>query len=356
MSDLNVDQRLKKLNIIREKVASMDIDTKANESMSSAQAGYGDEFVPSDLASQVMGLVRDSSTILSKLPAPIAMPTNPYTLPVEGADMSWYHTAENTDVAGTPATTSKAATDDIVLTAKKQSASVYASGELDDDSIVNIKAYLAAKFAASYGENIDDIILNGDTETGATGNVNLDDAAPTAGTNWLALDGLRKSALVTNTATANINVGTLDIADIRSMRATMGIKGAQPEKLLMIMDYATYYKILGLGQVETVEKFGLNATIVNGVLLAVDGIEVMVSSQMSKTEADGKVSTTGGNNTLGQIILVYREDVITGFRRDLSIFTEYLPVTDQYRWTAHVRFALAIKAADSVAVGRNITV
>jgi hypothetical protein len=48
--------------------------------------------------------------------------------------------------------------------------------------------------------------------------------------------------------------------------------------------------------------------------------------------------------------------VITGFRRDLSIFTEYLPVTDQYRWTAHVRFALAIKAADSVAVGRNITV
>lgn len=165
---------------------------------------------------------------------------------------------------------------------------------------------------------------------------------------------MRKSAIVTNSKT--VNAGTLDIADIRSLRGQLGIKGAKPNNLLAIMDYSTYYKLLGLAQVETVEKFGLNATVVNGVLTAIDGIEVLVSSQAGLTEADGKISATAGNNTLGQIVLVYKPDIVTGFKRDLAIFTEYLPEVDQYRWTAHVRFALAIKAADSVAAAINITV
>lgn len=175
-----LEKRLEKLDFIRAKVAEVTTEVKANEAMHSTQSGYGDEFVPTDLATQVLQLVRDEDTILSKLPAPIVMPTNPYDIPIEGADMTWYHTSENTGVAGTAVTTSKAATSKITLTAKKFSSSVYGTGELDDDSIVNIRDYLASKFAASYAENLDDVILNGDTETGATGNVNKDDGAPTA--------------------------------------------------------------------------------------------------------------------------------------------------------------------------------
>ena len=148
MDNLNLEGRMAKLDLIRKNIA--DMDTKANESMSAAQAGYGDEFVPTDLATQVMGLVRDDDTILSKLPAPIAMTSNPYNIPIEGADMTRYNTAEQTGVAGTAVTVSKAGTSDITLTAKKQSSSVYATGELDDDSIINIKDYLSSKFAASY--------------------------------------------------------------------------------------------------------------------------------------------------------------------------------------------------------------
>ena len=114
--------------------------------------------------------------------------------------------------------------------------------------------------------------------------------------------------------------------------------------------------LLGLGQAETIEKFGGSATIVNGVLKAIDGIEILPTSLMGLTEADGKISTTPGNNTLGQAMLIYKPDIITGFKRNLSVFTEYLPEVDQYRFTGHVRFALKIRGTDSCAMIRNITV
>jgi hypothetical protein len=52
--------------------------------MSSTQAGYGDEFVPTDLASNVLANVdRTETSLWSKLAPAINMPTNPYKFPVE---------------------------------------------------------------------------------------------------------------------------------------------------------------------------------------------------------------------------------------------------------------------------------
>lgn len=351
--------RIKKLESLRKAIGAMEakeaeVEIKSNESMSTGQDGYGQDFVPTDLAGFIISEVRNKSTLMSKLPTPIVMPSATYTIPVEGADPTWYATSENANVTGTAVTTSKAGTNDLVLTAKKFSTSVYASGELDEDSIINIKQYLGDKFAKSYADLLDNVILNGDTTTAATGNVNMDDEAPTAGSYFLHLDGARKAA-ITNSKT--VNAGTLDVADIRSARALLGLKGLDPSQLVLCMDLATYYKILSLGQVETIEKFGGAATIVNGVITAIDGIEILGTSLLGKTEADGKISfDTPANNTLGQAILIYKPDMYTGFKRNLSIFTEYLPEYDQYRFTGHVRFALKIKSTDSVASLINITV
>jgi len=68
----------------------------------------------------------------------------------------------------------------ITLVSKKFSAVTYLSGELDEDSIVSIRPYVEQKISNAYIELLDKVIINGDTVTAATGNVNLDDAAPTA--------------------------------------------------------------------------------------------------------------------------------------------------------------------------------
>ena len=323
------------------------------DAMDTAESGAGSDYIDTGMASTVLQKVRDAQSVLSKLPTPLVMPTASWVVPTEWADPTFYATSENTAGPGTEYTSSNAGTGSITLVSKKFSAVTYLSGELDEDSIVSIRPYVEGKIANAYTELLDKVMINGDTTTAATWNVNLDDAAPTAGTYYLHMNGFRKAA-IDNSKT--VNAGTLDSTDFRAARKLLGKKGLNPDKLLWILGSDVYYKLLGLTQVETIEKFGTAATFVNGRLATVDGIEVVTNGDVPLTEADGKVSTTAGNNTLGTAILVYRDDIITGFKRELKTNVEYLPQVDQFRISAHTRFAMKIKDTDSCASLINVTV
>ena len=126
---------------------------------------------------------------------------------------------------------------------------------------------------------------------------------------------------------------------------------------MLVLPTDVYYNALGITQAETVEKFGGRATVVNGVLAAIDGIEIHATGLIGNAEADGKISAlTPANNTLGRALLVYKPDLIHGFKRDMQMFVEYLPEYDQFRFTSHFRYAINIKSTDSVVAGINITV
>lgn len=295
-----MEKRMQNLKAIQAAVSGKDanevrnisrgIEKRANESMSTGQDGYGQDFIPSDLASTVLQKIREQGTLMSELPSPIVMPTSTYTIPVEGGDPTWFATSESTNVVATEYSNSKAGTDDLVLTAKKYTGMVYASGELEEDSIVNIRTYLTDKLSRSYSELLDKVVLNGDTTTAGTGNVNSDDGAPTAGSYFLHQNGIFKKVI----GTTEVDAGTLDLADIRAARKAMGKKGMNPSDLVLTVNQGVYFKLLGLTQAETMEKFGVNATVVNGVLSAIDGIKVLPLSTdiIGDAKADGKISTT----------------------------------------------------------------
>lgn len=345
---------LRKMQANLEQNAAEWIEVRSNEAMTTWQNGYGQDFVPTDLASMILTTARNTDSFYSKLGAPIIMPSSVYTIPVEWTDPTWYASSEQANVTATAVTTSKAGTGDIVLTAKKYSMSTYTSGELDEDSIINIKSYISDKIGVSYAELLDKIWYNGDTTTDATGNVNMDDEAPTAGSYFLHQNGLFYSAIANS---MTVNAGTLDLADIRGLRKLMGLKGLDPSKLLLIPNTDTYFKLLALTQAETMEKFGWQATVLNGRLAAIDGIEVMPTSLFGNAEADGKLSyDTPSNNTLGRMLLVYKPDLLHGFKRNIQVFTDYLPEYDQYRFTAHFRYAIKLRATNSATAAINITV
>ena len=323
------------------------------DAMDTAESGAGSDFVDTGMASTVLQKVRDAQSVLSKLPTPLMMPTASWVIPTEWADPTFYGTTENTAGPWTEYTSSNAGTGSITLTAKKFTAITYLSGELDEDAIVSIRPYVEDKIAKAYIELLDKVIINGDTTTGATWNVNSDDWAPTAWTYYLQMDWMRKAA-ITNSKT--VNAGTLDSTDFRAARKLLGKKGLNPDKLLWILSADVYYKLLNLTQAETIEKFGTAATFSNGTISAVDGIEIVTNGDVPNTEADGKVSTTPANNTVGTAVLVYREDIITWFKRELKTNVEYLPELDQFRISAHTRFALTIKDTDSVASLINVTI
>jgi hypothetical protein len=86
-----------------------------------------------------------------------------------------------------------------------------------------------------------------------------------------------------------------------------------------------------------VDKFGQNATILTGEVGSLFNHPIIVSMAMPLTEADGKVSTTGSNNTKGQVVAFNRRAFKVGWRRRVKVETERIPATDQTRLVYSLR-------------------
>ena len=106
----------------------------------------------------------------------------------------------------------------------------------------------------------------------------------------------------------------------------------------------------------TMDKAGPKATAMTGQIGFIDGIPVLTSAEFGLTEADGKISTTAGNNTLGQCLYVYRPSWTVGYRRKVNLTVDYLSYFDSYQLTASVRIAFAHFDNDSASVLYNLAV
>jgi hypothetical protein len=215
------------------------------------------------------------------------------------------------------------------------------SGEMEEDSIIPFVPFLRMQAANSLAHYLDSLVLNGDNTNAATGNINLDDADPADTKHYLAYDGIRHAALVDNTANAvdvggtaytydhflNIKAKMLDYTNLMDWGHPVN-----PEDLVYVCDPESGDKISALDEVLTVDKYGPGATVLSGELARIAGRHPLVSSiAVPKTEADGKVSNTGANNTLGQTVVFNRRGAVLGWRRRVMVETERLPASDQTR-------------------------
>lgn len=267
------------------------IKTNANEAMSTGQAGFGKEFVEEViLATELIDRLRESGSILSKATIK-QMGGKKVDTPVRGAKLRMVGTTENSAapqggaVAGE---NKKGKTASVSLEAKTLIITVYYSDELLEDSVIDIAEFVMGEITDAYETSIHEIIINGDVDTGANTNINIIDGNTSAlpdgnKTDFLKFDGGRKFA-IQNSATVDAG-GNLAVENIRAARAKMGVKGLNPKNLVMIPDTATYFELMNLSQVETIEKFGDAATIKDGVLVAIDGIEIVNREEMLRATA-----------------------------------------------------------------------
>jgi HK97 family phage major capsid protein len=180
---------------------------KGDELSYSAQTGFGDEWVPDLWSSQIWQKARQDNVILPLFRS-IEMPSNPFELPIEGTDPSVYFVPETSDEtqlslgSGNPIPDSKIGSGKVQLSAKKLALRVGFSAELVEDAITPVLNIYREQAMQAIADSIDYVLLNGDVESGATGNINSDAAAPNATDRFMAFDGLRKLGLVTNTDNA----------------------------------------------------------------------------------------------------------------------------------------------------------
>ncbi|MGQ9850855.1 MAG: phage major capsid protein [Aggregatilineaceae bacterium] len=333
---------------------------KADELMHTGLSGYGSEWVPDIWSSELWRKARAENVILPLFRV-VEMPSNPFELPISGTDPTVYYVPETQDEddltlgASNPLPDSQIGSGKVTLTAKKLALRVGFSAELVEDAALPLIPLYREQALRVMADAIDHVLLNGDTTTASTGNINSDDAAPEATAKYLAFDGLRKLPLVIAPAQALDANGAPSVALLRAARFLMPARySLRPKDCAWIVDGSTYAKLLSDPDLATVDKFGPHATVLTGEIAKVDGVPVLVSAEMPLTQADGKANTTG--NSKGQAVCVYRPGWVVGYRRRVAATMDYLPYYDAYQMVATVRLAFAPFDGAVASMLYNITV
>ena len=285
--------------------------------MDSTTATQGDELVATGEASALWADVNLDTHVAALFPR-VDMPTNPFQIPMQLGNVSWYPGTENTATTETALATARQ-----TLTAYELVAEVPWSLTLDEDAVIAMAGEVRSTLVRNAVEVIDDVLLNADTTT--ANNINADGATISASDagkgHWLlGFDGLVHLPLVDNTGQANDHAAAPDADMYNEARGLLGKYGVRPSELAYVTDVGTYIKSLGVAEFRTLDKLGPQATVLSGQLAQVDGIPVIVAEQLAKSDADGKV-TDGAANANGRLLIVNRSQWRLGFRRELMIET-----------------------------------
>lgn len=317
---------------------------KSDELDYSTLAGYGDEWVPDLWASQIWERFRVDAMI-GPLFQVVEMPSNPFELPVEGTDPTLYFVPETKnedaltlDGSTSPIPDSKIGSGKVTLSAQKLALRVGFTEELVEDSIIPVINQYRTQAQKVMLRGIDKAILSGDTA--ASNNVNYDGGTPATNEVYKAFNGLRKAALVTASQGSDMGGVAPTMAAIRAARFLIpAARAIMPGDLAYIAHGEMYATLLNLNQIQTMDKYGPNAVILTGEVGKLDGSPVIVTDQLGLTASNGKVSSTGGNNTLGSLVVVHKPSWKVGYRRRVRISVDYLPYYDAYQLTATLRLA-----------------
>lgn len=349
-------RRAQEANVGNVKPASKQLRDAVEKALTATGSGTGDEYVPTGMAAELWSDMFLEARVAGQFDQ-INMPTDPWDAPLGWGAITWRKGTQNTATTASDPGTAKS-----TMTSTEVLAEVNWAYDLDEDSIIAILPTLRTEITRSGADAIDAFVMNADATNAATGNINLDDADPDDASYFLTngQDGLRHLALVDNTGQTSSVGAALDDAKLRAVISKLGKYATQPEALRLFADPQTYVSMLGLTNVVTADKFGPQATVLTGVLARYAGIPVIPTSSVPLTEADGKVSTTGGNNTKGQLLIAHRDMWKVGFKRNFTIEVDRLIQKRQMVLVASFRIAVAARGARAsathTAVGVSITV
>lgn len=343
--------------------ADLGIETNANEVMHTTNTSIGKELVPLNvLAEQVIDLVPQYSTFLGTLPGFHGNNMGISEKVSMIGDAGFFKgNSEWTTAAGAIAQgNTTPPTGEVTITQAPYVMSIDISKRELNYAVGDLQALIVDKVARAWSRTAEALIINGDTETAATGNVNNDDGTPTTGLYYLQNDhGIRELAI--NGTSLTVSVGTLDIGDFTSVENLLGDYMANPADCIWLFNRATYNKAMGLQAFYDAAQRGASSTLSGNAITNIHGADLFIARDMPKTEADGKVSATAGNNTLGQFGLLWKPAVQYGYGQPIEFDVVKIPGKGiQIIATVEFGFSIAqLKASQtdsSVGLGINVTV
>jgi|GEM_PF-1204181 len=351
------------------------VEVKANEVMNSGNTGYGAEFIPSEVfVKEVIDMMPKYSNLLPLLPGNhgTGLPKK-YTAAVKAlsiGDVLFQGKGQWTTGTGSQTEDdhgqSKVKTKQVSLEQVSFICEVDISDEQLKYNAVDTENYVKAEIARGMALTVDSVIINGDSESGGTGNVNSDDQAPA--TTFAALGGAKYHATMIDhgireraiNGSYTKDFATLADTDYSDLLTVLGRYATMPGDCLFIQPIQVTNKMKQLDAFKLYVNSADRATIQSGITPTPFGVDILTHHLVPKTEADGKVSATPGNNTKGQTLLIYKPAVQYGFGQDFKL--EVVRVAGYgYRLVATFDFGFYIVDAEgsltepTVAAGIDIT-
>ena len=348
---------------------------KANELNQSTLANYGDEWIGVTYSSQLWDKIRLAAPIAAKIPTvQIPQGSESVVLPLNGTAPTFYKVAQASAQDANPGrvtptiTTTKKGTASKTLTVSKLGAAINYTGELEEDSLIPWVSELRRDLTLEAAEILEHIIIDGDTATGATTNINSIGGTPAGNEAYLLFDGFRKLALVTNTANSR-SAGTLTVEDYLETLKLLGLAGrnaAQRDSVDFIIDMWSHWKSLELAEVKTRDVF-VSPTIENGYLVNLYGHNVITSSNMHRANQDatyglkantsGKVDlNTAANNTTGSILAVRWDQWRLGYKRQMTFEVQRDAISDSTDIVVMMRVGMVNRDTEASAISYNVGV
>ncbi len=342
---------------------------RAARAMDTAETGFGLQLVGQQYVGELWQSARFESRIFSTIRT-IDMTAPTTFVPVEADLPELLFVAESTASNSSNYDTSKTGSNRVQLDAKKFVIHQMWSGEMEEDSLIPFVPYLRMQVVKSLAHYSDSLILNGDDTNTATGNINLDDADPADTKHYLAFDGIRHAAIVDNTnnlinhAAASVSYAGLVGLLTEMVDTTYLMDWGHPTDASDVVFVSDPFTADAVRQLDEVINWKIQAgqKLLNAQVGEVFNHPFINGSMaMSRTEADGKVSDTGSNNTLGQVAVYNRRGFVAGWRRRVKVELERLPATDQSRMVHSLRMGFgryspsgAASGLECAAVLRNI--
>jgi hypothetical protein len=253
-------------------------------------------------------------------------------IPLEGDDPTVYviNEAVSVNPAGYPeiqVPESTVGTSSKTVTVKEMAARAMFTSTFDEDSLVAAASTVQRQSIEALQDALENGIVNGDTETSASTNINLIDGTPPANAKYLFADGFLKVGLVTKPAAgsdswdASHDAGsTFDEDDFHALLDLLGENATGSHdlsKLVYIVDGRTRNTAMQIPAVKSRDVYE-RATIENGFVEYMWSVRMLTSGQMRLANTSGKISATATNNTRGRIILARPSEWYLGRKREIT--------------------------------------
>ncbi len=311
----------------------------------------GSAWIPTVMSADIIQALQLTNTVLPYVNTiQYRGPGTTWDYPIYGSDFTPYYVAEAT-ATGTGIGASVYTPAKMTFVFKKLGINTYFDEEFNEDSAVEVIPQFRTGLVDALSLGLDRCLLFGDETVTASTNINLIDGTPTttggAASYWLACDGMGHWCVGAAGLATSAGGDALVIGDVTSTIASLGKYAKNPADLVCWTSVESYYKLIGLTEFLTMDKFGPQATVKTGQQGALLGMPVVMTAGLVKTTSAGKIPTAGG--TLGTIIIGNAKRTFAALKRDITLESDKNIGEDMRQFVATMRFD--IQCPDNTSTG-----